>query len=146
MAVIAQLAGWPVAFAAMPHACVWKVTAPGGGILYLGGSIHALHPTDYPLPAAYNRAFEAADRLIFEVDHDALRASSRRIEKAARYARGDGLKNHVDPRTYAYVRRVFGILKVPEEKFASYKPWFLALILQTPQLHAYPRIWCGRLF
>src|SRR5438128_9481124 len=39
------------------HACVWKVTAPKGGTLYLGGSVHALRSIDYPLPPAYNRAF-----------------------------------------------------------------------------------------
>jgi uncharacterized protein YbaP (TraB family) len=33
--------------------CVWKVTGPNGRALYLGGSIHALRSTDYPLPSAY---------------------------------------------------------------------------------------------
>ena len=36
--------------------CVWKVTSSKGGTLYLGGSIHALRRSDYPLPAAFNRA------------------------------------------------------------------------------------------
>jgi uncharacterized protein YbaP (TraB family) len=40
-------------------ACVWKVTS-GTNVLYLGGSIHALKSQDYPLPAAYNRAFDAS--------------------------------------------------------------------------------------
>src|ERR1022692_3873799 len=30
-------------------ACVWKVTSPGGGTLFLGGSAHALRSADYPL-------------------------------------------------------------------------------------------------
>jgi uncharacterized protein YbaP (TraB family) len=116
-------------------ASVWKVTGPNGGTLYLGGSIHALHSTDYPLPPAYNRAFDASTRLSFEVDRQALRDSSKGLVKAGEYPPGDSLKNHVDPRTYAYLRRLFGLLKVPEEKIAKFRPWYLALLLQAPSLH-----------
>jgi uncharacterized protein YbaP (TraB family) len=115
-------------------ACVWKVTS-GTNVLYLGGSIHALKSTDYPLPGAYNRAFDASDRLVCEVDPKALVDSSKGLFKAGQYPKGDSLKNHVDPRTYDYLRRVFGLLKVPESKFARYKPWFLSLTLQAPALH-----------
>jgi hypothetical protein len=51
------------------------------------------------------------------------------ITKAGQYPTGDNLKNHVDPRTYDYLRRVFAILKVPEEQFAKLRPWYLALRL-----------------
>jgi hypothetical protein len=103
-------------------ACVWKVTS-GTNVLYLGGSIHALKSTDYPLPAPYNRAFDASDRLVFEVDPKALLESSRGVLKAGEYPKGDSLKNHVDPRTYDYLRRIFKLLNVPEAKFARYRPW-----------------------
>ena len=116
-------------------ASVWKVTGDTGNVLYLGGSIHALKSTDYPLPSAYNRAFDASQRLVCEVDPKALAESSKGLLKAGEYPRGDSLKNHVDPRTYDYLRRLFGLLKVPEMKFARYRPWFLSLMLQTPSLH-----------
>jgi len=115
-------------------ACVWKVTS-GANVLYLGGSIHALKSSDYPLPPAYNRAFDASDRLVFEVDPKALQESSKGILKAGEYPKGDSLKNHVDPRTYDYLRRVFKLLNIPESKFARYRPWFLSLVLQAPALH-----------
>jgi uncharacterized protein YbaP (TraB family) len=115
-------------------ACVWKVTS-GTHVLYLGGSIHALKSKDYPLPAAYNRAFDASDRLVCEVDPKALLESSKGILKAGQYPKGDSLKNHVDSRTYDYLRRVFKLLEVPEAKFARYRPWFLSLVLQAPALH-----------
>jgi uncharacterized protein len=116
-------------------ASVWRVTGPNGGMLYLGGSIHALHSADYPLPAEYNRAFDASTRLTFEVDRKALLDSSKGLTKAGQYPPGDSLKNHVDPRTYAYLRRLFGLLKVPEENIAKFRPWYLALLLQAPSLH-----------
>jgi len=113
-------------------ASVWKVTSGAGNVLYLGGSIHALKSTDYPLPSAYNRAFDASDRLVCEVDPKALDESSKGLLKAGEYPKGDSLKNHVDPRTYDYLRRLFKLMEVPETKFARYRPWFLSLMLQAP--------------
>jgi uncharacterized protein YbaP (TraB family) len=133
----AWLAAALVVFGSTAHvdaASVWKVTAPNGGTLYLGGSIHALRSDDYPLPAAYNRAFDASSRLAFEVDRKSLMESSKGLSKAGEYPRRDSLKNHVDPRTYAYLRRLFSLLKIPEEKIARFRPWYLALVLQSPNL------------
>ena len=112
--------------------CVWKVTGPTGGTLFLGGSVHALRSTDYPLPPAYNRAFDASSRIVLEVEPKALSGASSAMLKAGSYPRGDSLKNHVDPRTYDYLRRVFGLLKIPEEKFSRYRPWLLVLMLESP--------------
>jgi uncharacterized protein YbaP (TraB family) len=116
-------------------ACVWKVTGPSGGTLYLGGSVHALRSSDYPLPPAYNRAFDASARLAFEQDPRDAQASAKLFSKTAQYPKGDSLKNHVDPRTYDYVRRVFKLVGVPEEKFSRFRPWALVIWLWSPNLH-----------
>jgi uncharacterized protein len=112
-------------------ACVWKVTRPDGKAVYFGGSVHALPKGDYPLPAAYQRAFDASSRIAFEVDAKALQASSKSLVQNGKYRRGDSLKNHVDARTYAYMRRLFGLMNVPEENFSQYRPWFIVLMLQS---------------
>lgn len=136
---MAAVAIWLLANApaAQARACVWKLGDAAGHVLYLGGSVHALRSTDYPLPPAYNRAFEAADRIAFEVDGSAMQKAARSTERSAHYPRGDSLRNHVDPRTYDYLRRVFARMKVPENKYSIYRPWFLALLLQSPQLHGF---------
>jgi uncharacterized protein YbaP (TraB family) len=112
--------------------CVWKVTSPSGGTLFLGGSAHALRSADYPLPAPYLRAFDASSRLVFETDLASNEAASKGLVKAGRYPKGDSLKNHVDPRTYSYVRRFFALQNVPEQKFDSYRPWLIDMILEAP--------------
>lgn len=118
------------AASAVNRGCVWRVTAPGGGVLYLGGSAHSLRSADYPLPPAYNRAFDSSERLVFEIAPDS--SFSQRLNKAARYPHGDSLKNHVDPRTYEYLRRLFATRNAPEEKYAVYRPWYIALELHLP--------------
>src|SRR6267143_6362190 len=85
--------------------CVWRVTGPTG-TLYLGGSYHVLRSIDYPLPSAYNRAFEASTRLVFEADPRDLESVSKGFLKEGVYPKGDSLRNHVDPRTYDYLRRL----------------------------------------
>jgi uncharacterized protein YbaP (TraB family) len=113
-------------------ACVWKVTGPNGGTLYLGGSIHALSSTDYPLPSAYNRAFDASSQLVFEDDPKRSSAGIKALFKAGTYPKGDSLKYHVDPRTYTYLRRFFALLNISEEKFSKFRPWLIDLMLESP--------------
>ncbi|HEV3408891.1 MAG TPA: TraB/GumN family protein [Chthoniobacterales bacterium] len=120
--------------AAQAASCVWKVTAPDGGTLYLGGSVHALRKSDYPLPPEFLRAFEASTHLAFEVDVKALEDTTTELIKAGQYPKGDSLKNHVDPRTYAYVRRLFHLLNIPEETLQRARPWMIVLALQSASL------------
>jgi len=121
---------------ALEAACVWKVTDSKGGVVYLGGSYHALRKGDYPLPEAFEKAFEASNRLAFEIDHksDAFGYS---FVKAGLYPRGDQLKNHVNPRTYQYLCRVLAQSKLPQEQIATYRPWFLAFMLDDPTSDAF---------
>src|ERR1700730_9909416 len=118
--------------AALAATCVWKVTTPDGHSLYLGGSFHALRPSDYPLPSQYNRAFDASSRLAFEDDPKTGAAAFNALMKAGEYPRGDNLKNHVDPRTYAYLRRFFALRNVPESTFSKYRPWLIDILLSSP--------------
>ena len=100
--------------------------------MYLGGSVHALRRSDYPLPAAYYRAFDASSRVVFENDPMAASRETKELVRAGMYSRGDTLKNHVDPRTYAYIRRFFALVNVPETEFAKYRPWLLNVMLSSP--------------
>jgi uncharacterized protein YbaP (TraB family) len=131
----ALVAGWITPVAEAATGCVWKVTSPNGGTLFLGGSWHALRSSDYPLPAPYQKAFEASDRLAFEVSPKDLHTASDYMETVGEYRKGDSLKNHVDPRTYAYLRRFFGLLQVSEDKYSKYKPWFISMALESPDRH-----------
>ncbi len=111
---------------------VWKVSAPQGGVLYLGGSVHALRSNNEALPPAFDLAFTQSSRLVFEAAPEKL--DSAEIWKSGEYPKGDTLKNHIDPRTYDYLKRVFTLLGVPEAKMARCRPWLLTLLLWSPEL------------
>jgi hypothetical protein len=129
--VCAAIAGC-VCQAAQAASCVWKATSPGGGTVFLAGSVHALRNSDYPLPAAYQHAFDSSSRLVFETEPKSMEAASKGLSKAGQYGKGDSLKNHVDPRTYDYLKRYFTLRGVPEQKFNTYRPWLIAAMLEAP--------------
>ena len=52
---------------------VWKVS-DGESTVYLGGTFHLLRVADYPLPAAFESAYNEADEVYFETDLRALLA------------------------------------------------------------------------
>ena len=110
-------------------ASVWRVTDAKGNLIYLGGSVHGLSSADYPLPPAYNLAFDASSRLVLEEPADVSPSTLQRFFKSGLYPKNDSLKNHVDPRTYDYVRRVFAIWNVPEAQLQRLRPWMLITLL-----------------
>lgn len=108
---------------------VWKITSPEGRVAYLGGSIHKLRSTDYPLPPAFDRAFDLSQRLAMEVEPDSMQAMHSELEESGTFPAGDSLRRHVDPRTYAYVVKVLGSLGIPETKVARYRAWYLHMLI-----------------
>jgi uncharacterized protein YbaP (TraB family) len=108
-------------------ASVWKVTGSNGSTLYLGGSVHGLESTDYPLPSAFNRAFDLSSRIVFEDDGKVSPNTIKRFLKSGEYPKNDNLKNHIDPRVYDYLRRVFAVWNVPEADFSKLRPWALVM-------------------
>jgi uncharacterized protein YbaP (TraB family) len=52
---------------AVADTSVW-VASSGASKVYLGGTVHLLRPSDYPLPAEYEQAYNDSERLFFETD------------------------------------------------------------------------------
>jgi uncharacterized protein YbaP (TraB family) len=50
---------------------VWKISM-GDNTLYLGGSVHILRKKDFPLPAAFDKAYSQSSFLVLETDIDRL--------------------------------------------------------------------------
>jgi uncharacterized protein YbaP (TraB family) len=88
--MLALLLLWPAAVVA-DGAPLWVVEGDSGSV-YVLGSVHLLKSSDYPLPEAVARAYEAADELLMELDLDDLDVAAVTGEMLALGASGDGPK------------------------------------------------------
>ncbi len=68
---------------------VWLATK-GNNKVYLGGTIHMLRSSDYPLPFAYETAYSASDNLYFEIDIDQMNDPAAQLGMLQRLMYADG--------------------------------------------------------
>jgi len=102
-----------------PKSSVWQVQNNQGATIYLGGSIHLLRTSDYPLPASYEQAYQQSDTIVFETNI--------KDESIALYMANEGLyqkgelKDRLSPTTYqaleSYTQKVgFPIVLISKMK------------------------------
>ena len=72
---------------------VWKVTK-GEQSLFIGGTLHVLAPSDYPLPDSYSESYLQAQTLVFETDLSALSTPDLQLRMLSvlTYPKGKDLK------------------------------------------------------
>lgn len=118
-------------------ASVWKVSSDKHS-LYIGGTIHILSPEDYPLPAEYDIAYKAADKVVFETDMVAVNSVEFQQNMMARlvYADGTTLDKVLKPETYANLKQHMTERNVPMEAIEQLKPSLIAITLSVMELQA----------
>jgi hypothetical protein len=84
-----------------PRELVWRVKSDTG-VLFLMGSIHALAPSDYPLPARLQRTFQLADQYVFEVDLDEANGPlvQEFVSSRGVYSNGGSIRSVLAPAAY----------------------------------------------
>ena len=115
--------GVPTATAAT--CCVWRLTNSKIPF-YLVGTLHALSGSDYPLPKPYDEALHNSQRFFFEFNFNQEKEFAQKFKAAARYPKGQDIRQHVHPQTYQYLVRAFQLSHVNPSVFLPYKPWHLA--------------------
>jgi uncharacterized protein len=109
---------------------VWTLKGTRNTV-YLAGSVHALPKNDAAFPEQLERAYQAADAIMLEVDL----ASMNPIE-AVKFITTNGtlpadrtLKDVVGSEPYQRVSKLAASLDVPELMIAKLEPWAAALVL-----------------
>lgn len=127
-----DLVGNPPAVAAKapPVPLLWKVSDADNS-LYLLGSFHLLRREDYPLSKDIDNAFDAADKLVFEVPPAEMHDPATAQKALAQAGYGDARTlSKVLP---AAVRDKFNALLVRRgasiAQFDPFEPWFVNLTL-----------------
>ncbi|WP_339723261.1 TraB/GumN family protein [uncultured Paraglaciecola sp.] len=118
-------------------ASVWKVSNEQHS-LYIGGTIHFLTPSDYPLAKEYDLAFDGSDKIIFETDMQTVRSPEfgQKMMNKLMYSDGTTINKVLKPDTYKALAIHLSSRNLPMQAFASHKPSFLAISLSVIELQA----------
>lgn len=114
---------------------LWEISSEQGTEGYLVGSVHLMKPDAYPLGEAYDRAFESADVLAFEVNLDSLQSNAMSLfQRYGLYQGGQTLQGQLPDSTYAILQQEVSELGVPLARLQSFEPWAVSLTVTSLQL------------
>ncbi|RBP49145.1 TraB/GumN family protein [Arenicella xantha] len=127
-----MLAVMPTADAKSP---VWKVSKDGY-VLYLGGTIHLLSASDYPLPEAFEIAYENADTLWFETDIAAINSLDTQAQflQVMMYQDGSTLSQVLNRDTHKKLSDFLAERELPIAAFETVSPAGLMSTLMAIEL------------
>ena len=111
---------------------LWQVKGSHNSVCLLG-SIHVLPASAYPLHPALQQAFNNSQRVVFEVDLNAVsqQAVLREFEEVGVYPPGDNLEHHVSPATIRLVKQVLAKLGISYKKARRFKPALLGELITS---------------
>lgn len=92
-------------YAVSSHAAsVFKVTK-NGNTVYIGGTFHLLTPSDYPLPKAFNTAYNASSEIYFETDIETTQSAefAQKMMSVILSPAGKTLKDEISTETFQRV-------------------------------------------
>jgi len=114
---------------------VWKVSR-GESYLYIGGTVHLLSKRDYPLPPAFEKAYQASRHLCFEVDIAAISSGEFALKLMARnmYTGDDDITRHLKPATVERLKTFLQSKNMTLDPLKKMKPGFLSLMLVTTEM------------
>lgn len=109
---------------------VWKVSQ-GQTHLYVGGTIHILGESDYPLPQAFDRAYDNSHTLVFETDIQKSQDPefSKTFLKKMVYADPQNLKQLIVADTFQDLRTFTAERGIQVESMLQFKPGLVLLTL-----------------
>ncbi|WP_019674776.1 TraB/GumN family protein [Arsukibacterium perlucidum] len=116
-------------------ASVWKVSK-GDQHFYLAGTVHLLSKSDYPLPAAYDTAFNASSHLLFETDLNVLTspAGLTKMMQQNTYSDGRTLEQVLSAGVYQRLKTYATARNMPIAAISRFKPGFAAMMLATVEM------------
>lgn len=117
---------------ALAQSAVW-VASNGDEKVYLGGTVHLLRPSDYPLPEPFEKAYQDSSALYFETDIAGMSdfAVQARMMQELLYSDGRTLQSVLDAPTYAALAAHVATTGLPMQMMERFKPGMLISTLQV---------------
>ncbi|GFZ80379.1 lipoprotein [Pseudohongiella nitratireducens] len=137
LAALAMIASPALAQDSSAQTSVW-VISQGDEKVYLGGTIHLLRNSDYPLPAPFEEAYDRADELYFETDLGTINSPAFQQQVMAQLTYQDGRSLSTVLSTEAYTALQSYVnnsgLPIPMPMLESFKPGLLISTLSVLEM------------
>lgn len=110
---------------------VWKVENDSQ-VLYLGGTVHLLRASDYPLPDPYDQAYAESSTLVFETDLSSMSDMSVQASllQQLSYSDGRSLKTVLSDEAYSVLENYTAGVGLPLPMLEKFKPGMIVSTLQ----------------
>jgi uncharacterized protein len=114
---------------------LWRISK-GTNELFLGGTIHVLSKTDYPLPAAFDEAYKKSSKLVFETDIGASQnpANAQAMMQRMMFTGDQSLQTALRPDVYAQLERYSSSRGMPMMLLEKMRPAMVILTLTFMEL------------
>lgn len=121
---------------AMAASSVWKVSK-GNDHLYLGGTVHILPASEFPLPAEFEQAYQQADTLVLEAempDPTDQKAAMAMMQQLS-YGAGEKLSKKLSPELFKQLDAYLQGFGVSAAQLDGFKPGFIAVQMTMLEMH-----------
>ena len=124
-----------VSFPVYAESSVWTVEK-NGNTIFLGGTIHLLTESDYPLPEAYEKAYAGSEEVVLETDMQKLQSPEFQatMMRKLRYSDGRNLQQVVNRDTYRAVEQFFTTRGIPMANIIGFKPGMVSTMITMVEL------------
>lgn len=114
---------------------VWKISKDGN-YLFIGGTIHLLSKSDYPLPAAFEGAYNHSMLLVLETDLQKFEAPEFQLTilQNTMYSGDQTITQFLKPGTIKSLEKHLADRGVPMESIIKLKPGLLSVTLTLIEL------------
>lgn len=112
--------------ALLAQSAVWQVSNDQHQ-LFIGGTVHLLPASEFPLPAEFDKAYQQAEKLVFEVDIAKMADPSigPMVLGYAMYQDGRTLQTVLSPESYQRLQQAAADLGIDITALAQFKPDFV---------------------
>lgn len=119
-----------VSLTAHAQSSVWKVSK-GNDHIFIGGTVHILPPSEFPLPKEFEQAYKESDSIVLEAKlPDASDAEFQMsMMQQMTYGNGKTISSFLTPKTQQQLNDYVSSLGVNLAMFEHFKPGFLVTML-----------------
>ncbi|CAA0124580.1 Uncharacterised protein [BD1-7 clade bacterium] len=114
---------------------VWRISDAEKSF-YIGGTIHVLRASDYPLPEAFDEAYSKTSTVVLEVDVDSI--SQARFESLVLsqvfYPPNENLKQHLNKRAFRALSAYCRSVDIPVESLLKMRPGLVVSTISITEL------------